>query len=90
MPTKKPKAPVHDCLKQVIATIKKDNALVESVRFACANIVSFPPIKNEDKKTGQPIEIGLRHKKRDGTITTKYEKTFITHGYCPFCGKKYK
>jgi Ni,Fe-hydrogenase III large subunit len=45
--------------------------------------------KEIENLTGQRIEIGYNHIKRDGTVQKKERKSFITHDYCPFCGKKY-
>jgi hypothetical protein len=39
--------------------------------------------------TGQRIEVGYNHVKRDGGIQRKERKSFISHQFCPFCGVKY-
>lgn len=43
----------------------------------------------KENLTGQRIEIGYNHVRRDGGIQRKERKSFISHVFCPFCGVKY-
>lgn len=43
----------------------------------------------KENLTGQRIEVGYNHVKRDGGIQRKERKSFISHVFCPFCGVKY-
>ena len=40
--------------------------------------------------TGQRITFNYTHTMRNGKQIEKTGKSFVTHDYCPFCGKKYK
>ncbi len=68
--------------------IKNENA--NYVRFDCSTIRRR--IQNEPDKedlTGQRIEVGFNHTKRNGEVIKKEYKSFVTHDFCPFCGVKY-
>lgn len=39
--------------------------------------------------TGQRIEVGYNHVKRDNGVQRKKRKSFIAHQFCPFCGVEY-
>ena len=43
----------------------------------------------KENLTGQRIEVGYNHIRRDGGIQRKERKSFISHVFCPFCGVKY-
>lgn len=61
---------------------------VQWVRF---DLSTIRDISRQDaiNKTGQKIELAYKHTKRDGTVITKTQKSFVTHSFCPFCGEEY-
>ena len=68
----------------------QDDSTINYIRFdlsTCAEIEEGEIVKQN--LTGQRIDIGYNHTKRDGTIQKKERKSFITHDYCPWCGKEY-
>lgn len=77
-----------------LETIRKNiiaNEKANYVRIDCSTItVRLENGKSIENVTGQRIEVGYDHTKRDGTIQKKEYKSFVTHDYCPFCGKLYK
>lgn len=79
------------CIDRRREQIMTANPDVNYVRFDMDNIKSTYEngYRNLFYKTGQRITIGFDHKKKDGTVVGKEEKSFIAHDYCPFCGKKY-
>lgn len=82
----------HDCISKERAEIMKESPSVTYVRFDCATIKTFSggsEIEDQDEKTGQRIWIGYKKKNKQGVEVQKETKTFITHKFCPFCGKKY-
>lgn len=76
-----------------LETIRKNiiqNEKANYVRIDCSTIlVRLENGKEIENATGQRIEIGYNHIKRDGSTQKKERKSFITHKFCPFCGKKY-
>lgn len=40
-------------------------------------------------QSGQVIEYSQTIIKKDGSEKTVQKKSFITHDFCPFCGKKF-
>lgn len=78
------------CLEEIRKNIiKNENA--NYVRIDLSTITRrFEDAPDLENLTGQRIEIGYNHTKRDGTIQKKERKSFITHDFCPFCGKEYK
>lgn len=67
------------------------NEKANYVRIDCSTIrIRFQDGKDLENVTGQRIEIGYDHIKRDGSIQKKERKSFITHDFCPFCGAEYK
>lgn len=79
-----------NCLEKIRKNIiSNENA--NYVRIDCSTIrVRFEQGKDMENVTGQRIEIGYNHVKRDGSIQKKQRKSFITHDFCPFCGAEYK
>lgn len=77
-----------------LETIRKNiisNEDANYVRIDCSTIrIRFEGGKDLENVTGQKIEIGYNHVKRDGSIQKKERKSFIAHDFCPFCGKEYK
>ncbi|MBP4137429.1 hypothetical protein [Flavobacterium geliluteum] len=78
-----------ECLNEIRQNII-ENEKASYVRIDCSNIRRTTE-GEADKEclTGQRIEIGYNHIKRDGEIKKKERKSFVTHDYCPFCGDKY-
>lgn len=81
----------EECINAVRKQIMENQPNIKGISFEYSNIVEF---KNNGKigrykKTGQGISVRYEHKKKDGTVTEKYRKSFVGHTYCPFCGKKY-
>lgn len=76
-----------DCIKKLYEEIKKEKDVKYS-KISLSTIVDYNS-KNPINKTGQQLRIIYRHKRKDGIETEKTENTFITHNFCPFCGKKY-
>jgi hypothetical protein len=78
------------CLEKIRKNIISNEG-ANYVRIDCSNIrVRFENGKDLENVTGQRIEIGYNHVKRDGSIQKKERKSFIAHDFCPFCGKEYK
>lgn len=64
----------------------QDKRLV-GVRFDLATIGNL--YAAGEAMTGQRIWIRVKKMRRNGTEYTQDVRTFISHNYCPFCGKKY-
>lgn len=78
----------HDCISKVRQQIKDANPSIGWVRFDLSTIRNESNLNGVDK-TGQRIEYSYKHTKKDGTVVEKTAKSFITHDFCPFCGKRY-
>lgn len=74
-----------DCINKVRESIKNEGPHIKWVSFDLSTI-SDGKIGN---MTGQRITVGYTHTNKHGVEVQKEEKSFITHIYCPFCGKKY-
>lgn len=79
----------HDCISKVRKQLKDADPSLGWVRFDLSTIQDMSK-KNGIEMTGQRIEFSYKHKKKDGTEVEKIGKSFVTHAYCPFCGKKYR
>ena len=79
----------HDCISRVRKELKDANPGMGWVKFSLSTIKDASD-KDSIEMTGQAIEYSYQHKKKDGTIIDKTDKSFVTHDYCPFCGKKYR
>lgn len=79
----------HDCIAELRKQMMQADERLKWVRFDLSTIVDADA-RNPEYKTGQRIEYGYVHTKKDGSKVEKQEKSFITHKYCPFCGKKYE
>lgn len=73
-----------DCLKEIPENTRELNGYVY-VELDCI----LTDIKNDQKLTGQRIEVVYNHVLRSGGVTRKTKKSFISHVFCPFCGVKY-
>ena len=62
---------------------------INYVRFDLSDVIDIS--KNDgESMTGQRIWVGFMKENKKGVMQQREQKTFITHTYCPFCGKKYK
>ena len=78
------------CIDKVRKQIMEANPELKYVHFDLVNIVSWDGNKRSKYfKTGQRTSSGYNHKKKDGTIVQKEQKSFVAHEFCPFCGEKY-
>lgn len=78
----------HDCISAVRKDLMKQDKAITYVRFELSTITRLDG--RGEVKTGQRIWIGIKKKRKTGEEYIKDERTFVTHDYCPFCGKKYK
>lgn len=82
---------VHDCIGKARKELMNQDEDTQYIRFKWANIESFEDSKRVgETKTAQEIQVGYIYTHRDGSKTLKERKSFVTHIYCPFCGKKYE
>lgn len=79
----------HNCINEVTKRLMDANPRLTGVRILLSTLHDMDD-KTAEVITGQPIEISFIHKKKNGDEIRKYEKTFVSHAYCPFCGKKYR
>lgn len=68
--------------------IEKYNANYVMIDMSTISVTEEGKVLKENL-TGQRIEIGYNHLRRDGGIKRMKKKTFIAHIFCPFCGIKY-
>jgi len=80
---------MHDCISKERKKMMDESPSINYVRFDLSRIVDMNK-RNGENKTGSHIWIGYKKKNKAGVEQQKEQKTFITHTYCPFCGKKYK
>ena len=78
----------HDCISKLTEQIKADNPDIVWVDVELSTIRNMNN-KIGVHKTAQPIKYSYKHEYKNGTVTEKTTKSFITHLYCPFCGEKY-
>ena len=78
----------HDCIEKLSKEIMGEN---KSIKYVRVKLSTIREISDTDKefKTGQALEVGYEKKKRNGSLHIVENKEFITHTFCPFCGKKY-
>lgn len=76
----------HNCIERVRKELMDADPSLKTVRFLLSTITDG---KVSDM-TGQPIEVSFEKRKKDGQTKTVYQKSFVAHDYCPFCGEKYK
>lgn len=79
----------HDCISKVRKQLKGADPTIGLVKFKLSTIKNLY-IKNAIEKTGQEIEYSFTYTKKDGSKVEKTAKSFVSHDYCPFCGKKYE
>jgi hypothetical protein len=82
---------MHNCLEEIRENIMENDPEINYVYFKLSNIKTINRETGAESKikTGQAVEIGYNHIKKDGTMVRKSRKSFVTHTHCPFCGKKY-
>ena len=75
------------CNAKIREQLKDNNPAITAVYFDLSNIGSF----GSDKRiTGQKVEVYYNHTMKSGEVRNKKRNSFVSHQYCPFCGKKYK
>lgn len=79
----------HDCIAKKREELKKANPDITYIRFDLSTIADTSTKSERREMTGQRIEYGYKHKKKNGEEIIKTEKSFVTHKYCPFCGKEF-
>ena len=77
-----------NCIQELREIWKKENEDIISVTFDCYPITNLSN-KKSPKKTGQRVELDYWYTKKDGSKVKKTQKTFVSHNFCPFCGKSY-
>lgn len=78
-----------NCLNEIRKNIIANHS-AKYVRIDCSSIrVRQEGEPDKENVTGQRVEIGYDHIKRDGAIQSKEKKSFVNHDYCPFCGVEY-
>lgn len=82
MPTK-----VHDCISKVRKELMNANPKIKTIHFELSTIANADGSKQG--MTGQAIQYTWEEANKKGIVKTQRLKTFVTHKYCPFCGKKY-
>jgi hypothetical protein len=85
--TQKPtpyKHDVSDCITKIIKNAKKHDKTIEYIDFELSSLQRFGA-KPMRYKTGQSIKIYRKTK----TGKEKATKTFVSHNFCPFCGKEF-
>lgn len=85
--TQKPKPYKHDvstCITKIIKNIKNRDKTIEDIDFELSTLQRFGA-KPMRYKTGQAIKIYRKTK----TGNEKVRKSFISHKFCPFCGKEF-
>jgi ribosome-associated protein YbcJ (S4-like RNA binding protein) len=78
----------HNCLKELVEFWKEDDPNFIRAEFELSTIKQIRS-GNGIRMTGQSVHITEKYIKRNGEVTTRTRKTFVSHNYCPFCGKKY-
>lgn len=76
------------CIAKVRAGIMSNNDAITAVYFDLTNIEDVSK-RNGVRKTGQKIEVYYNHTMKSGEVREKKRNSFVSHEYCPFCGKKY-
>jgi len=77
------------CNAKVRKGLMTNNSSITHIYFDLSNIQDISK-SNPVIKTGQNIEVGYNHTMKNGEIRQKTRKSFVTHEFCPFCGKKYE
>lgn len=64
------------------------NKEIKGVYFDLSTIAPIN-YKGSIQATAQAIEIMSEKKTRNGELKTVVRKSFVSHNFCPFCGKSY-
>lgn len=78
----------HNCIEKTREQIIAADPSIQHVEFELARIGSLSG-SAKPYKTGQSLYLHQQKVKKDGTVTQKRIKSFVSHDYCPFCGEKY-
>ena len=76
------------CLQEIREAWMKENQDITGVIYDCYPVTNLSDPKSP-KKTAQRVEINYWYTKKDGSKIKKTQKSFVTHIFCPFCGKSY-
>ena len=77
---------IEDVRKNLIESL---NANYVRIDMSTISVTDNEGKRIKEDITGQRIEVGYNHVRRDGGIQQKERKSFIAHQFCPFCGVKY-
>lgn len=78
------------CLEEVRKSlIEGQKANYVRIDISDISVIDDTGKRIKENITGQRIEVGYNHVRRDGGVQRKERKSFIAHDFCPFCGVKY-
>jgi hypothetical protein len=78
------------CLEEVRKNlIESLNANYVRIDMSTISVTNGDGKRTKENITGQRIEVGYNHVRRDRGIQQKERKSFIAHQFCPFCGGEY-
>jgi hypothetical protein len=77
----------HDCISIKRKELMDANPKIKTLSVGLSTIATLDNTKRN--MTGQPIEYTWEETNKKGVIKTRRAKGFITHKFCPFCGKEY-
>jgi hypothetical protein len=78
----------HNCLKELGNMWKEDDPNFVAAEFVLVNIKTIGA-KHNIRKTGQSVILHEKYTQKNGKVIVRKTKTFVSHVYCPFCGKRY-
>ena len=77
---------IEDVRKNLIESL---NANYVRIDMSTISVTNSDGKRTKENITGQRIEVGYNHVRRDGGIQQKERKSFIAHQFCPVCGVEY-
>lgn len=74
-----------DCIKKLEKSVKKNYG-----PDAYLELKEYANLKTGTLRPDLPPVLWFQHrsKKKDGTPSAKWERSWISHNFCPFCGKR--